>query len=298
MRSEVKAAIAVGLVVFVGAIIWAVNSTKKADNIPFDLPVDEVNVTPQADLVADATPVRSTPTVKPKKTEQPSVLSYEPVTIPPQTAEPKRPADDSGAAATLIKPEPTPSASEPPTASAPADLNVTKADVDESRAEAVKPAPSAPPRQDDRLRTLQKPPPRGSKYTIELGDTFSSIAREQYGADKYHTAIQAANPDADPNSLRVGQVITLPPKEEVLRETAKTAGNTKPSDALTYVVEPGDSLIAIARNVLKDESRYLEIFELNRDKLESPDNVPAGIELRLPPLKKKSTTENKPKNGG
>ena len=53
------------------------------------------------------------------------------------------------------------------------------------------------------------------------------------------------------------------------------------------LVAEGDTLIAIARNVLKDESRYLEIFELNRDKLESPDELIPGTELRLPPLEKK-----------
>lgn len=53
---------------------------------------------------------------------------------------------------------------------------------------------------------------------------------------------------------------------------------------LTYVVGQGDTLTNIARNILGDGSRWREIYELNQDKLESPDVIPIGIKLRLPPI--------------
>ncbi|MBM7614062.1 LysM peptidoglycan-binding domain-containing protein [Alkaliphilus hydrothermalis] len=50
-------------------------------------------------------------------------------------------------------------------------------------------------------------PVGSAAYTIEAGDTFFSLAR------RYNTtvdAIQALNPDVDPNNLRIGQVICIP----------------------------------------------------------------------------------------
>jgi nucleoid-associated protein YgaU len=50
----------------------------------------------------------------------------------------------------------------------------------------------------------------------------------------------------------------------------------------TYVVEEGDSLTSIARDILKDENRWKEIWELNKDKVPNPDHLLVGTELRLP----------------
>lgn len=49
-----------------------------------------------------------------------------------------------------------------------------------------------------------------------------------------------------------------------------------------YVVQPGDTLSSIARNVLGDATRWPELYMLNRDVLEAPDAVRPGIELKLP----------------
>ncbi|MCK4340534.1 MAG: LysM peptidoglycan-binding domain-containing protein, partial [Phycisphaerae bacterium] len=50
----------------------------------------------------------------------------------------------------------------------------------------------------------------------------------------------------------------------------------------TYVVERGDTLTSIARNVLHDPERWREIYELNQDKIPDPDLLVIGTELRLP----------------
>jgi nucleoid-associated protein YgaU len=52
--------------------------------------------------------------------------------------------------------------------------------------------------------------------------------------------------------------------------------------ARTYTVQPGDSLSAIARETLGDASRWPEIFEVNRDKLDNPDVIFPGQELTIP----------------
>lgn len=49
-----------------------------------------------------------------------------------------------------------------------------------------------------------------------------------------------------------------------------------------YVVLPGDTLGTIAEKILGNAARYTEIFELNRDQLDSPDAIFAWSTLRVP----------------
>lgn len=64
------------------------------------------------------------------------------------------------------------------------------------------------------------------------------------------------------------------------------------SDAQIYTVELNDTLGRIARTQLGDSSRYLEIFEMNRDTLDSPHDVFPGEALRLPPAEPIGETAN------
>jgi len=50
-----------------------------------------------------------------------------------------------------------------------------------------------------------------------------------------------------------------------------------------YTVQSGDTLWKIAVEVYGDGARYTEIFEANRDLLDSPDHILPGQELELPP---------------
>lgn len=139
---------------------------------------------------------------------------------------------------------------------------------------------------------------------------LGSIARDEYGAEKYWSVIVEANPGLDPAKLRVGQAINLPPKDAVLKRNTTPAGasvatapppRTEPAPpresatfpiaagsaaptvaARRYTVAKGDTLMSIARRMLKDDARWREIYELNRDKLTSPDAIKAGMELALP----------------
>lgn len=75
---------------------------------------------------------------------------------------------------------------------------------------------------------------------------------------------------------------TVPaPREQMVRPAAASA--TAPTtEALTYTVKPGDSLSKIAREQLGSDSRWRDIFELNRDKVDSPESLQAGMVIRLP----------------
>ncbi|MCG3125893.1 MAG: hypothetical protein CHACPFDD_00720 [Phycisphaerae bacterium] len=60
----------------------------------------------------------------------------------------------------------------------------------------------------------------------------------------------------------------------------------------TYVVGRGESLRTIAKNVLKDERRWREIYELNKARIKNPNVLFEGVELKLPD-KKASTTRKR-----
>jgi nucleoid-associated protein YgaU len=60
-------------------------------------------------------------------------------------------------------------------------------------------------------------PAAGKSYTIAKGDTLSKIARDEYGDAKLWRKIFEHNKDVikDPDKIFPGQVITLPPKEDL-----------------------------------------------------------------------------------
>ena len=49
-----------------------------------------------------------------------------------------------------------------------------------------------------------------------------------------------------------------------------------------YTVQRGDTLGKISKWLTGKSSRYMEIFELNRDKLDNPNMIKVGQELKLP----------------
>lgn len=183
------------------------------------------------------------------------------------------------------------------------------------------PAPAAPPRYSPGPATPAVPPPPRqepegaggrpgtrlptpsaavTKHTIETGDSLWAIAARYYEDGSLWPRIKAANPGLDEGRLLVGQQIVIPPKEEPA--TANGAGRAPTPEARptpggnppgarpaeprarrhTYVVERGDTLINIARNLLKDGARWRDIYELNKEKIADPDRLLVGVELRIP----------------
>ncbi len=52
----------------------------------------------------------------------------------------------------------------------------------------------------------------------------------------------------------------------------------------THKIVDGDTLRVLAGRYLGSADRYLEIYEANRDRLPSPELLPIGVELKIPPL--------------
>ena len=150
------------------------------------------------------------------------------------------------------------------------------------------PPPAAPQPARPSTPAPVSPGPRPTTYTIQAGDTFSAIAQKLYGDGARWTAIAKANPLVDPIRLKVGQVIKLPDLaaqdqeraeqfEQMRREVSVPSG-----EAQTVIVEPGDNLSTIAQRVYGKASQWKQIYEANKDQLESPDELKVGMKLKIP----------------
>jgi nucleoid-associated protein YgaU len=146
---------------------------------------------------------------------------------------------------------------------------------DTARTNTQSPAPS------DRPSIGASNPPARIAYVIETGDTFSSVAEGWFGDATKWSLIAKANPTIDPQRLKVGQKIYLPPKDAVnaSAEPEPVVTNGEP----IYLVQSGDTLMRIARNVLGDGAKWEDIYQLNRTAIgKDPAALQVGMKLKLP----------------
>ncbi len=131
-------------------------------------------------------------------------------------------------------------------------------------------------------------------HRVQQGDTLSSLAVAYYGSASFTHVLVEANPDlADPDRLKVGAIVKIPSRPQA-GETQRQAepSPSTPTDpsptrvddgGRTYVVKPGDSFYRIARDELRDASRWMELFELNKGVVGgNPTHLRVGQVLALP----------------
>lgn len=139
-------------------------------------------------------------------------------------------------------------------------------------------------------------------YEVQPGDSYWRISRLKYGTIKYFAAIAEYNKQRIPNPkhLRPGMKVMLP-EAEVLEQTYPKffhnsgAGVTsKQQETLPqgfffdrngtpkYRIGSDDTLTDIAKNHLGRTTRWTQIFEMNRNVLQSPDRLKIGTVITLP----------------
>jgi nucleoid-associated protein YgaU len=142
------------------------------------------------------------------------------------------------------------------------------------------PAPSEP--------SIAASPLADAVYTVKASDSLRSISLEHYGDAQYWPLILRANPDVNPLKLKAGDRLVLPAMDSAAnsRTTAPRSAE-KPAAAErgetpVYVTREGDTLPAISRRLYGDSRRWREIYDLNREQLETPSALRAGQRLKLP----------------
>lgn len=174
------------------------------------------------------------------------------------------------------------------------DLQNTDRRTQEPAAPAPTPAMNEPP-----VAATPGPvaPPAARVHEVQAGEALSVICYRHYGDPGLVDELAEHNGLDDPDMLRAGFRLRLPPIEKlagpvVLQDPRSpglpAAGETPPppprSDR-TYRIMPGDSLSQIAGRLLDSAARWRELYELNRDLLDDPDDIEAGTVIRLPGLK-------------
>ena len=73
-------------------------------------------------------------------------------------------------------------------------------------------------------------------------------------------------------------------KVQAAPQSAPTTGSqgAAPAPTISYTVQSGDTLSAIAKKFLGNANDYMEIFNANRDQLTDPDKIKPGQVLKIP----------------
>lgn len=145
---------------------------------------------------------------------------------------------------------------------------------------------------DDNPPAPNNPDQAGDERThlVREGDTLWSIAERYYNDPELHAAIARANRDRlTPNgTLAANTRIVIPPRDRLAAtpqppttEPANPDDNDQPTYT-TYTVRKGDVLSVISQRTLGTAKRWREILELNKDKLDEPEDLWVGMTLRIP----------------
>lgn len=139
------------------------------------------------------------------------------------------------------------------------------------------------------------PPEWPKSIELKSHDSLWDAARTIYGDGQWFRALYQHNLSRLEGMTDRQQTITLecPAPLELANRFPDLAppdflerDETRVTDPTKYQTVAGDSLFEIARQQLGQASRYLELMELNRDRLPPAVNhltrLPAGIDLQLP----------------
>lgn len=138
-------------------------------------------------------------------------------------------------------------------------------------------------------------------YVVQPGDTFWAISRKQYGTARYFAALEEYNRNnlQSGGILKIGSRVAIPSPQSLdamypqltghKTQNVTQASSQGPSGFFygegstpLYRVGQSDTLTDIAQTHLGRQARWMQIYELNRDQLSTPDRLQIGMVLRLP----------------
>lgn len=122
-------------------------------------------------------------------------------------------------------------------------------------------------------------------HQVRPGESLSSICMRHYGSETPVEQLALYNDLSDPDLVRVGHRLRLPPIEELTSggRPVTPAGPASPAaKQITYVIRPGDCLSEIAQRLLGSAGRWPALYELNRQVISDPDDIPEGAVIKIP----------------
>ena len=119
-------------------------------------------------------------------------------------------------------------------------------------------------------------PVAAGSYTVKKGDTYGTIALNNYGTYGVWSELYKANKGV---KLTEGATLVLPEK---LGKVAHINAPAAASGETLYTVKAGDTLGAIAKATYGDVMKYKTIFERNADRLVNANTIYEGQVIVLP----------------
>ena len=135
-------------------------------------------------------------------------------------------------------------------------------------------------------------------YVWRANDTWTSVADRYYGNRRRASLLRVSNEGVEPEE---GETILVPvvdlaseagrrashePQER--RESGGEGAESEESSRLagwsgrTHTTADGDRLWSIAKDFYGKGSRWMDIYDANRDVLDDPDSLPLDVVLRIP----------------
>jgi len=135
--------------------------------------------------------------------------------------------------------------------------------------------------------------PAKIEHKVAAGETLSAIARKHYDGDgNMWRSIRDANPGkVGPNGEVVqGVVLTIPkrstdsadPTTELVGGSGAGSDRPRRQRVRIITVKEGDTLGELAAEHLGSAGKYPQIMAVNSDVLEKPEQLRAGMKLRIP----------------
>lgn len=136
-----------------------------------------------------------------------------------------------------------------------------------------------------------------SIYVVRPRDTYWNISQQVYGTPRYYAGLARYNRHRipRPQTMRRGMKVMVPDVEVLVahypdlypssqNDQAKVASGffADASGRPAYRVGRKDTLTSIAQRHLGRSSRWIQIYQMNRDRVPNPKTLQVGTVLRLP----------------
>ena len=146
-----------------------------------------------------------------------------------------------------------------------------------------------------------KPERKVTRYKVREGESVTEISAKVYGPEigRMTATIQAivkANKLPGPDVIQIGQILEMPDLSrtdqrdillsmKLIEKAKKALTNTfSKNKTVEYTVKDGDCLSMISAKHLGTCKRVDEILKLNKDRIDSADDIVSGTVLKLPTL--------------